>query len=178
MNIYNTIDIPKIDRNIACIGYFDGVHIGHQKLIRKTVELSKEKGLIPLVITFYPDPESVIKKTNIKQITTLERRLELFENYGINNCLLIEFNEELMHLSPNEFIDKYLLNANIDTLICGFDFTFGINASGNIELLKKHLNIIEIPEIKYKQRKVSSSYIKELLEDNNIELAIKLLGHE
>lgn len=178
MNLYKTTDIKNIKRNVACIGYFDGVHIGHQELIKKTIEISKEKGLMPLVITFFPDPESIIRKTEIRQITTLERRLELFEEYGINNCLLIDFNEEIMYLSPICFINNYLLEANIDTLVCGFDFMFGSNASGNINTLKEYLNVVEIPEVKYNQKKVSSTYIRELLKDNNIELAKKLMGHE
>ncbi len=176
LRIYTLDNIKDIERNCACIGFFDGVHKGHRKLIDRTVSLSKRKGIMPCCITF---PESEFANN---RLTSLERRLELLEQYGIEAVILLPLNDEVKNTEADDFIRNYLNAFNIDTLVCGFDFTYGRKALGNVKTLKenrdRNFRISEVPEYTYKGQKVSSTYIRELLEKGEEKLALKLLGHE
>lgn len=178
MKIYRLDSISCIPKNIACIGYFDGVHLAHQKLIKETINIAKRKDLLPIIISFFPDPETVISNKDVKQITTLDERLRLFEKYGINNCLLFDFDKKFMNIEAFDFINNYLLKANIDTIVCGYDFKFGKNAKGDSILLKEFFNVEEIEKITFNDIKISSTYIRQLLNEGNYQLARQLLGHE
>ena len=175
-------DIKDIDRNVACIGNFDGVHKGHQTLINKVIEISNEKNLIPTLITFYPEPQRFFSKEEYKPINTLDERIKLYEEFGIKMLLIIDFNEEVMKKSYQEFQKEYLNNLNIDTLICGFDFTYGYKGKGNIETLKEfsqdNFNLIVIDQVNIKNEKVSSTRIKKEIKNSNYELVNELLGYE
>lgn len=170
------VNIPK---NVSCIGYFDGVHKGHQELIKKTIEIANKKGLEPFVITFNPSPSKVIHGSKYKELTTLNRKIELFKSFGIKGVIVIPFDEELMKLSPKEFKDKIFDKLNTDTLVCGFDFTYGYKGSGNYNTLKASgINAIKVDEYKYYGKKISSSRIREELDKGNIKLVNKMLGYE
>ena len=171
-------NIPKIDRNIACIGYFDGVHRGHQKLIKETLVLAKKNNLKSMVICFEPDPEDVISKSKNKHILSFEDRLTSFESLGIDIVCVIKFDEILMKLKANAFIHKYLKKMNINTLICGYDFSFGYKGEGKPELLSKSINVIVIDEVSYYSKKISSTRIKQAINEGNFKLVNKLLGYE
>lgn len=171
-------DNVQIPPNIACIGCFDGVHRGHQELINKTVKLAKEKNLKPMVITFDPDPVEIFGDGHML-LTTLNERIKLFERFGIEEVLIIHFDEKVMNKSPLEFKEEILDKLNIDTLICGFDFTYGYKGQGNIDSLKKDgVNLIVIPEYRYYGKKISSSRIRKELENKNYNFVNKLLGYE
>ena len=176
IRIYSLNDLDKIRRNCACIGFFDGVHLGHQELIKKTVEESKKKNLIPSCITF---KSSEFSKNNL---VSFNRKIELLSEYGIEDIILLPFNEDIKNTTPEDFVSKYLNNFNIDTLICGFDFTYGYMAKGNINTLRddkrRNFEVIEVPEFQINGIKVSSTYIRKLLNENDYETAYKLLGHK
>lgn len=171
-------NIPKIDRNIACIGYFDGVHRGHQKLIKETIDLALKNNLKSMVICFDPDPDDVISKCNNKHILSFNDRLTSFESLGIDIVCVIRFDETLMKQKANIFIQKYLKKMNIRTLICGYDFSFGYKGEGKPELLSKSINVIVIDEVSYYSKKISSTRIKQAISDGNFKLVNKLLGYE
>lgn len=169
----------KIDRNVACIGFFDGVHIGHQELINKTIALARKKGIEANIITFNPDPLDVIGGKKNKHINSFKERIALFNKFGLDNVVVIPFSEDIMNLSSNDFIKKVLLKLSIETLVCGFDFTFGKKGLGNPDtLIKKGINTLVIEEKKYYGKKVSSTRIKDEIKKENYRLVNKLLGYE
>lgn len=169
----------NIPRNVACIGYFDGVHKGHQELIKKTIEIANKKGLEPFVITFDPSPSKVIHKNDYKELTTLNEKIKLFKKFGIKGVIIIPFDEKLMKLSIDEFKTKVFDKLNTDTLVCGFDFTYAYKGEGNYNTLKRQgINVVRVPEYKYYGKKVSSTRIKEELNKGNYLLVNKLLGYE
>lgn len=171
--------IPMIDKCVACIGFFDGVHIGHQKLIYRTVKLSNKYKVIPTVICFNPDPDDVINDCNNKHLTDLEYRIKLFEKFGIKQIIIIKFNNRISKISPENFINNYLNKMNIISLICGPDFSFGFKGKGKISLLKKcgDFKTVIVKEQKISNKKVSSTLIKKVFSRGDFRLSGKLLGY-
>ena len=170
--------IPDIEPNVSCIGYFDGIHIGHQKLIEETIRLAKKNKVKSCLICFDPDPIDVINNKKNKHLLSYSNRIKAIESFGIEQIIVIKFDVHLMKMKPDTFVRKYLNKFNIKTLICGFDFAFGYNASGSGDTLVKvgKFDTIIIPEVKYKKEKVSSSRIKNELIQGNFKHVCKLLG--
>lgn len=172
----------KLPPAIACAGFFDGVHIGHQELIRTALKRSGELGLPVSIITFDPDPVEVFagKQKNL-HINDLENRLELFEHYGADYAYVIHFTLELSQLSPEGFIE-FLNRLNISHLVCGFDFSFGFRGEGNTGTLlgstKRKFSVDVVEAIKLNNEKVSSSRIIENISRGHINKAVELLGHQ
>ena len=172
--------LPKFNPSVACIGFFDGVHLGHKALIDETLFKANLKGIEASLICFEPDPLDLINHSKNKHILSYKDRINKIEEYGINNIYVFKFDEYLMNLNSSLFIKNYLNKINIKELICGFDFTFGYKAKGNTKLLKKegNFNTTIIPEKKYYKHKISSTRIKENIYNGNIILTNKLLGYK
>lgn len=171
-------NIPNLKPSVACIGYFDGVHLGHQKLIKETIKQAKRLGVVSSLICFEPDPLDIINNSKNNHLTSYENRINIIESFGIENIIVIKFSEELMKLNPHKFISSYLNKMNIRCLICGYDFSFGYNGLGNITDLIKwgKFETIVIPEYKLYNKKVSSTRIKKALISGNFKLTNRLLG--
>lgn len=172
-------NIPFINKCVACIGYFDGVHLGHQKLINETISLSEEKHLKASIIFFDPDPCDIIFNVKNSHLLSYKNKLKIIEYYGIEEAIIIKFDYNIMKLSPRMFIFDYLNKMNIDTLVYGFDFSFAYMSLGSEIQLKKYgnFNCVSIKECKYYGNKISSSRIKESLLKGNFRLINKLLGY-
>ncbi len=156
----------------AAIGNFDGVHLGHQKLI----EECKRHGYKSAVLTFYPHPSVFLKKIpDYKLITPMEHKADIFARMGIEYLIIVDFNTDVAMLSKKEFI-SWMKHLNIKSCVCGYDFTFGRKAEGTIEDLKAEFEFYEVKKYIFEDVRVSSSYIRELLAEGNIEKANRLLG--
>ena len=165
--------------NVSCIGSFDGVHKGHQELIKKTIELANIKKIMPYVITFDPDPDVVIKKDDLFIITTLAEKIKLFEKFGIKGVIVIPFNENIMKMDPSAFKKEIFDKLNVDTLVCGYDFSFGFLGKGNYKTLRKQgVNVETVDDYMYDDEKISSTRIRKEIEKGNYILASKMLGYE
>ena len=176
--IENT-DFAIRERSVACIGYFDSVHLGHQDLLKKTIAEAERLGLKSALICFRPDPSDIISGKKNKHIFSDRERENIVRDFGIDILMIISFDEELMKMDVEEFIEKYLNRMNIEELVSGFDFSFGYKGSGNNELLKEHgsFKSIVIPEHSHYGKKISSSRIKSELNKGNLKLVDKLLGY-
>lgn len=158
----------------AAIGNFDGVHLGHQKLI----EECKKHGYKSAVLTFYPHPSVFLKKIpNYPLVTPLEKKTDVISKMGIDYLIVVEFNEEIAAMPKEEFIEA-LHQMNIKACVCGYDFTFARKAEGNISDLAKEFEFYEIKKYVLGDVRVSTTYIRELLATGNIEEANKLLGRQ
>lgn len=158
----------------AAIGNFDGVHLGHQKLI----EECKKHGYKSAVLTFYPHPSVFLKKIpNYPLVTPLEKKTDVISKMGIDYLIVVEFNEEIAAMPKEEFIEA-LHQMNIKACVCGYDFTFARRAEGNISDLAKEFEFYEIKKYVLGDVRVSTTYIRELLATGNIEEANKLLGRQ
>lgn len=186
MNIY------KLDTNnhfpddiIATIGMFDGVHMGHKKILSFLKEKATDLNLRPIVITFNKHPRHVLKNDAdaFKLLNTEEERYQLLENYGINDVIEIDFTPEIASLSTYDFSKRYLLELlNIKALVLGYDNMFGnkkINDFQRIYELGKDYNftIFEASSYVYNDIHVSSTQIRKALEAGDIELVNAMLGY-
>lgn len=163
----------------ACIGYFDGMHKGHQQLIKKTIEMSKRLNCESALITFDPDPWVTLKGAkNVKHITTIRERLNKAVEFGIQNIIILEFTYAFSQLSPEEFVNEILSKISIKGIVCGFDFHYGVKGKGNPETLKQTPNIeVEVVSpIEDENGKISSTRITKCIQEGKMEEASNMLG--
>jgi len=167
----------KIKPNtVAAIGFFDGVHLAHKELIDKTISIAETKKLNKAVITFDIHPKSILYGLDYFYITPLERKIEIFKKFNIDQLYVIEFTKEKAQLKPDEFIDYYL--SGINTIVCGFDFKFGVRGSGNINTLLNHqdFDTIVVKEITFDGYKVGSTHIRDLINSGLVDQVKEILG--
>ena len=168
------------NKNLSlALGFFDGVHIAHQKLIKKTVELAQENNLKSAVITFADSPFSILKGINPAYITSKTDKINLIENLGVDYLYILDFND-FKNMNAKEYLNKILIKYfDPKFIITGFNHTFGKNKTGNPSFLKenaKNYSYFELNEIKVENYTVSSTNIKNLIEKGEIQFANKLLG--
>lgn len=164
---------------VACIGYFDGMHKGHQALVNATIEKAKELGVESGLITFDPDPWVTLRDAkDVKHITPLQQRINIAVELGIKNIFILNFTKEMAALSPVDFI-KVLDSCNIKALICGFDYHYGQFGKGDIESLKRDADfeVIVIDAVSDSEGKISSTRITNLIEEGEVHKAEELLGY-
>ena len=170
----------KIISGVATIGSFDGVHLGHQQLLRATVARAHELGLPATVITFEPQPKEYFVSNQIR-LTTWSEKLLLFKALGIEQVICLRFNEFLTRLSANDFIEKILIERlNIRYLMVGDDFRFGYQQSGNVQELARHLSrnfMAEVvPDFLIDGILVKSTMIREALVADDLAKVMRFLG--
>lgn len=161
------------------IGNFDGVHIGHQALIKKLIAESKKRNLTPSVMTFEPHPkEFFISENAPSRLTTLREKLEFFLDYGIEKVFVCAFNQKFSNISSEAFMGQILKEQlKVQLLIVGDDFRFGSKRQAGIEDLKKNaFELFEIPEIDLNGKRVSSTRIREGLKEGRIQEVNQFLG--
>lgn len=163
----------------ACIGYFDGLHIGHQKLIEKVLNISKETNTKSALITFDPDPWAILKGLkNIPHITPMKHRMRIAEKMGIEYWIILDFSKTMADLSPEDFIEQILKPLHLHALVCGFDFHYGRKGEGTIEQLQKqtdfHVEVID--EVSSEHKKISSTCIEQLIMEGKMEKAASFMG--
>lgn len=163
-----------------CLGYFDGIHLGHQELIKKTVEEAKKYNLVPTLLTFDPDPSFVLGFKNKNElIMPLSDRFKLVKELGIEDIVVLTFDNESMNLEPNEFIDYLLNTLHVKNITVGFDFSFGKKGKGKVndlKLLEPNIKINVIEELKINDKKVSSSFIIQDIKEGKVNELDKTLG--
>jgi riboflavin kinase/FMN adenylyltransferase len=181
MNIITDNNLPIMNKTIISIGNFDGVHIGHRLLIETLASKSTEKQLEGIVFTFAQNPKNLLTSGVVKYLTGTEDKMRFLSEYGAKNIYFADFNE-IGRLTPEEFTNNILIGKfNADTVICGYDFRFGKGRSGSAEdlgnLLERHgIKCIVTPAVYYEGRPVSSTEIRRLLSEGDVERAASLLG--
>ena len=169
---------------VTTIGTFDGIHIGHQKILKKVVKLAEKQGYIPIVLTLFPHPRMVLEKDDsIKLLNTIDERIKLLKSFGIQEVVVKEFTKEFSNLSAEEYVKNILVDElNTKEIVVGYDHHFGKNRSANINDLRKYANVFDfkIEEISAQDIEdvtVSSTKIRNALNDGDVLLANSYLGY-
>ena len=174
-----TEDLPE---TIAAIGFFDGIHRGHKEVITNAVNKAKAQQMESAVISFHPHPSVVLNNPDkpVQYITTIEEKEVLLEEIGVDRLYLITFNKELSSLSPEAFINHFIIGLHIKHLVAGFDFSFGHKGAGNMQNIqtftKKNFSVTSIDPVKNENKKVSSTRIRKFLASGDIAKVNELLG--
>jgi riboflavin kinase/FMN adenylyltransferase len=168
VNVARLVDeLPDARRGVA-VGTFDGVHLGHLRVI----DAARAAGLRTAVVTFDPHPRAVLGR-GVELLTTLERRLELFAAAGVDDVVVLEFDETLANLEPTEFAERILRGLGTEVVAAGDTFRFGRDRQGDLTLLEQlDFDVRRVPVVE----NVSSSRIRELLHAGEPDRAARLLG--
>ncbi|MGI5976388.1 MAG: bifunctional riboflavin kinase/FAD synthetase [Candidatus Limivicinus sp.] len=174
--------MPERKRAIA-LGFFDGVHAGHGELLKKTRERAEEIGGIASVLSFDVHPDTLVFNTDVPLINSAIGRKELIKRcYGIENVIFIHFNRHVMCMPWREFIDSLITEMNVGWIVIGHDFSCGYRGEGRADRIKEYcagrgVGCDVIPALSIDGIVVSSTYIRKLIAEGNIERANRFLGH-
>ena len=172
-------DFPSL---VLALGYFDGVHRGHQRVIRAAVEKAKDLKACSAVMTFDPHPSVVLghKHKHIHYITPLEDKKEIIEELGVDYLFIVRFTSEFASLIPQDFVDQYIIGLNALHVVAGFDYSYGRLGKGTMETLPFHsrdmFTSTIISKLTDDDSKVSSTFIRECLKEGDVKKVRKLLG--
>lgn len=180
--IHNSNKVPS--GAVATIGNFDGVHLGHQLIIKDIVKKARYRQAPSLLITFEPHPYEFFKKNEVPaRLTRLREKVGLLKNLNLDYLLCLQFNQALAMQSANAFIKEVLVEKlRINVLVTGEDFKFGYRREGDIDLLKQAANKNEfkfepISAVLLHEMRISSTLIRRSLQQGDLHFAEKLLGH-
>lgn len=174
--------LTTIEPSVFALGFFDGVHLGHKRVIKTAQTIAKEKNIKLSVITFYPHPSQVIKKG--KKVTSylspMIKKQELFEELGVDTLYVVHFDEVFSKLSPEGFVNQYLINLSCRHAVAGSDFTYGYKGEGTIQLLQNQTSIpfdvTIVSKIKQDHQEISSTLIRYRLSIGEVDSIPELLG--
>ena len=184
MRVFRDSDRFDYDnRSVVTVGTFDGVHLGHKKIIEKLNDIKKSKKLRSVIVTFDPHPQIVLKNRtkDIKILTTTDEKLKLFESFEIDIVYIINFTKEFAKTSSEEFYQTYLIEKiGMSELVLGYDHKFGKDREGNIATLrnlsdKYNFKFHRIEELKINNEKVNSTAIRNTIAKSNLEKTSLLL---
>lgn len=180
----SSTSIPKTP-SVVTIGTFDGVHIGHQKIIQKLTKKASENNLISIVLTFFPHPRMVLQQnSDIELLNTIAERKAILESLGVDYIYVKAFTKEFSELSARDFVKTILVDTlHVKQVIIGYDHQFGKNRSANIDNLKKFgtefgFDVEEISAQDVEDVAVSSTKIRTALKEGDIKTANAFLGYD
>jgi riboflavin kinase / FMN adenylyltransferase len=186
MKIFTNLqELPEFKNAVITIGSFDGVHLGHQKILQQVVSEAKKINGTSVLISFFPHPKQVIQIQNktLRLLNTLEEKYALLKKFGIENVVIIPFNEAFSNIDAQKYIDDFLVKLfNPKLIVVGYDHRFGKNRTGDFNLLKQNekqygFTVTEISEQEIEHITISSTKIRKALEEGNIEVAAEYLGY-
>lgn len=184
MRIFDNLKSYSSEKeSVLTIGTFDGIHIGHNKILKTLVEESKKNKLSSLIITFFPHPRMILQKSNeIKMIDTIDEKIHLLEKAGIDNLIIHPFDHNFSKIRAKDFVEDILVNKlKIKQIIIGYDHRFGKDREASVEDLKKFgldymFNVNEIPAQEIDSIAISSTKIREAILTGEIKKCNEFLG--
>jgi len=169
---------------VLAIGNFDGLHIGHEKIIKKTLEIASNEKINSAILSFSPHPASFFKKLEDKNflITNISQKIKLLNSRQLDYFFIGRFNSEIANMEARDFVKEILFKKlKVKYIVIGYDFIFGKNRQGNINLLREMgdemgFHVVTIEEVRINNKTASSSLIRNLLKSGEIGEANKILG--
>jgi riboflavin kinase / FMN adenylyltransferase len=186
MKVYRNLDtLPPFIHAVITIGTFDGVHLGHQKIIQQLLAESEADVGESVLITFHPHPRKIVQpEKSLMQLTTMDERIELLKQQGINNMVIVPFTKEFSEQTALEYIKHFLVEKfHPSKIIIGYDHKFGNNREGDFRLLEQHAahfnyTVKEIDEELIQDAIISSTKIREALLRGDVAFAKSFLGYD
>lgn len=185
VNLEYPMNTKVQDMNEPCVmalGFFDGLHKGHRRIIETAKAIAKKEKLKFTVMTFFPHPSNVVpsSKKIDRYITPLPIKKQLFEEIGVERLIIVNFNTNFSKLSHMQFVDEYLIGLNCMHVIAGFDFTYGFKGKGNMDQLlidsKGRFGVTTVKKLECQEEKISSTIIRELLKNGEVHRIPSFLG--
>ncbi|MEM7104100.1 MAG: bifunctional riboflavin kinase/FAD synthetase [Bacteroidota bacterium] len=178
-------NLPELKNAVITIGSYDGVHAGHQEILKRLCTLAKSIDGESVLITFEPHPRLVLRPgdNSLKLISTIEEKAALLQDYGIDHLVVVPFTIAFAQQAPEIYVKEFLVkNFSPHTIVIGYDHRFGKNREGNIELLKANAQkynyrVEETPKKEVTDIAVSSTKVREALQTGNLVTANQLLKH-
>lgn len=180
---YEASQIPNEDVVLA-LGFFDGVHLGHQEVIERAKKIADEKKLKLAVMTFNQHPSIVFQKINpeqMKYLSTIERKKCLMEDLGVDYLYIIEFTSHFASLAPLDFVNQYMVDLHAKVVVAGFDYTYGPKEIADMahlpEYATERFDVVVVDKQTTDNKKISSTRIREKLAEGEMEKVNALLGY-
>ncbi|MCM3691969.1 FAD synthetase family protein [Neobacillus niacini] len=173
---------PSAPEVAMALGYFDGVHLGHQKVIQTAKEKAKSHNLSLSVLSFFPHPKNVLFSNNkVSYLEPLEQKAEKLEKLGVDVFYVVEFTKTLAKVEPDHFLSDYVIGLNAKEIICGFDYTYGTKASGTVDTLAvyaatQQVGLTVVEELKWNEQKIGSTLIRKYVTEGKLNELPSLLG--
>lgn len=186
MKIYHNIDeFVPVKNAVVTIGTFDGVHLGHRKIIERIKQLAKASGGETVILTFFPHPRMILhpEDQNLKMINTMDEKAELLEQLGVDHLIITPFSRDFSNQTAEEYVRDILVNKiGTKKIVIGYDHRFGKDRMGGLAELQQmapvyDFEVVEIPEQDIHDVAVSSTRIRNALLGDEIELANEFLGY-
>ena len=178
------LDLSAHHRPVVTMGTFDGVHLGHQEILRRVTAKARGTGRKSVLLTYHPHPRQVLDpRTPIQLLTTLEEKIELIEAFGIEDMIVLNFDQTLANTSAREFVDGILVKKLLPGhLVVGYDHGFGKDRQGGIGILQQTGELYDfqvevVGPVTFKDENVSSSKIRKAFMADNFNAAVQMLGH-
>ena len=182
--IHGIENFPADEASIVTIGTFDGVHLGHQKILKQLIDTSRKSKLKSVLLTFFPHPRMVLQPDiSMRLIQTIQEREKALQKTGLDYLVIHPFSTEFSRLSADDYVKQILVEQlNVRKVVVGYDHRFGRNRTASLEDMYHYADIhefevIEINAEKIESTAVSSTKIRKAIDEGNIELANTYLGH-
>ncbi len=185
MKLHYSLNDFDAKKPVVTIGTFDGVHLGHQQVILRLQEIAGKHGGETVIFTFHTHPRLVTapEEANLRLLTTLKEKTKLFEQYGIDHLVIYPFDKAFSELTSSEFVENILVNQmHTHCLVVGYDHKFGKNREGDFDYLQRcatkfNFEIEKLNALNIGKESVSSTKIRQALENGEIEKANRYLGY-
>ena len=168
--------------SILTLGTFDGIHKGHRKIISNLKSEAKTNNLRSIILTFFPHPRNIVSSEIIKSISTIDEKIKIFSDLGIDELIIQKFDKSFASMDAKEFIELLVDNLKIKKIIVGYNHRFGKNRSADINVLKDFslkydFEVLEIKAFEVENIKISSTKIRDAIQQGNIKLCNNYLGY-
>ena len=172
----------KAKSNVMALGFFDGIHLGHQEVIRTAFQKAREKRTLLSVMSFFPHPKFVLSngKKKVDYLTPISMKEKVLSSLGVDTFYIVKFDQEFSMLSPEQFVATYLIGLDVIHAVAGFDFTYGIKGQGNMDVLIRDfsslIDVTKVPKVEFQGVKISSTLIREKLLNGDVADLPEYLG--